>query len=590
MKNDIVAKYTLRFNDLASKGLLRKAGAARVVTRALKTAALASAALAAVGAAAAVRYAHSWAKSTDELGKFAKKSGIAIEALSNLHTAMELQGGSAADVQTGIDTLNKRIGEMRQKTGALYTFLKSSGDTAFAAQIKGAKSTGEALSIATEKLASLTNAQDRAALGAALFGRTAGASFDLLTKDGVKALDELMAEVERVRPALTPEHAKMAAAYNDQLLFAKQAMLSLGDAGAGQLLPTLTKLSKQFTDFVVNNHELINTKITAFVNAFSKAIQKIDFDKTMESLSGFGRGLITVAGYAEKFVDAIGGPENAVKLFAASMVAAKIAPFLSILGGIATVGGKAWPFLAKLGPVFKGIASGALLVGKAMIPLIASLGAPILIIGALIAAGALLWANWDTVKAHAKSLGLDLDAVWSGIQAEFTHLKNAAIVIFDVIKFAMTDPIGAAKAIVIGYITSLKTIWTMIMTGIGSVASGVWSGIKSAFESGTDFIKSKLKFLTDAYNSAVDLIGGEKINIFSEAANDNKLQPYIKQFEISNDSAKTAAQTRQQAGQILAGVERNNTVTIRAEKGTEVANVTGDSAGFNPEGRNFSFG
>ena len=73
----------------------------------------------------------------------------------------------------------------------------------------------------------------------------------------------------------------------------------------------------------------------------------------MTGLAGFGAGLASVAAVGEKFVDMIGGPENAVKLFAASLVAAKIAPFIGVLTGL----GKGLGFVAtdalKLGPVMK---------------------------------------------------------------------------------------------------------------------------------------------------------------------------------------------------------------------------------------------
>jgi hypothetical protein len=585
MADDIVARYTLKFNDLASKKLLRVAGTARAASKALQTAAVATGVLAVAGTAAAVRYANAWAKSTDELGKFAKKSGVAIGTLSQLQTAMQLQGGSIGDVQTGIETLNKRIGELRIGTGALHTILKKS-DPAFAAQLRGVTDTNDAMELALGYLAKTETAQDRAAISAALFGRTAGASYDLLTKDGIAGYLKLMKEVERLRPVLTPEQAKIAAAYNDQLLLAKTAMLSLGDAGAGGLLPTLTSIAHRFTEFVASNRELINSKITDFVKAFSSAIAKINFGKTMTYLNGFGKGLREVAGYAERFIDAIGGPTVAIKVFAASLVAAKILPFIGLLSGMGKGLLLAGTMGVKLVPVLKLIGTGALFVGKALLPLIASLGAPILIIGGLIAAGALLWANWDTVKATAKSMGFDLDAVWLKIKTGFTALKNVAVQIFTAIGFAMINPVGAAKAVVIATISSLSEVWNSIMSGIGSVAENVWSGIKSTFMSGVEWIKAQIDKLIGVYNGVTSFFGGQKAISLSQSGSPAVNSTVVKPLQNISQSVQNGSERRAQ----FAASSRplSGTVWVKAEKGTELSRNENGKTDVSKKGVNFS--
>lgn len=607
--DNIVAKYTLKYNDLASKRLRGTAAAARAVTKALKLAAVASTAIAVVGVAAAVRYANAWAETADEIGKFSKKTGVAVGQISLLRTAMELQGGAADDVQTGIETLNKRIGELRLGTGALYTILNKS-NPAFAAQLKGAKTSGEAMELAIGFLAKLENAQDRAAISAALFGRTAGASFDLLTKDGVAALQALNAEIARVRPPLTPEQTKIAAAYNDQITLAKQAVLSLVDAGSGALLPTLTGLAKAFTELVASNRELINTKITDFVNTVSGAIKKIDFGKTMESLKGFGAGLLAVGAIGAKFVEMVGGPENAVKLFAASMVVSKIAPFVSIIGALGKGFMIAGPAILKLGGILKIIGTVALTAGKFLIPLITGIGIIPIAIGlaaaAVIAGVAWIINNFDKVKAFALSLGIDLDAFGAGVVSTFQWLKGMVGKIFTAIGHAIMNPVATAKATVTAHITVLSTIWKAVMDGLSSFTSAVWDGIKSVFETGVNFLIDMVNGLLDFYNSIASKVGLGTVQLFDKVGNakskaqsagagnpggprppltgnapfpsrPNSISPFL--------SVPITAPPRIGAN----STSFNSTVTLRAEKGTKVSSITGDAAAVNADGENFVF-
>lgn len=579
MKNDIVARYQLKFKDLASKKLLRVAAAARVVSKAMKVAALASVALGAVGVAAAVRYANAWAKTTDELGKASKRIGVTAGALQKMQTAMELQGGTAEDVIKGYDTLNKRVGELRMGQGAMFTALKKN-NPALLEQFQNVKNSAEAMDLATQHLATLTNAQDRAAFSALFFGRQAGQAFDNMTKDGVKSLQQLMAEAARLRPPLTKKQTDIAAAFNDQMLKAVTAMRSLGDTGSSALLPMLTKAAHAFTEFVASNRDLISSKIESTIKAIGDAIKKIDWEKTGETLKGFGAGLLAVSAVAQKFIEFIGA-ENAVKLFVASMVVGKIAPFVAMIGTLGKGVMFAWPYLLKFGGAIKLLGTMVLTAGKALIPLLMSIGlVPIAIAlaAAAIAAG-IYWivTNFDTVKAKALEMGIDLDAVGANIVAGFQWLKGMAIAIWDGIKFAMTDPMGAAKAVIVGYVTGLQSIWTTVMGAIANVASNIWEGIKNTFKSGVDYIKNLV-------NGLADSVGLGKV--FDGVSSPKSGAP--RQIERATQSAKSASTSRSQVASAFSGKPLDGTVWIKTEKGVEVSRAENATVDNGSKGANFS--
>ena len=125
-------------------------------------------------------------------------------------------------------------------------------------------------------------------------------------------------------------------------------------------------------------------------------------------------------------------------------IIAAIAAFVAVLA----------PLLIGLGKVSFAISSIISLVGTVG-PMIAGLAGPIgiaiAVIGALVAAGVLLYKNWDTIKAKANALKNNIIATFNSIKASVAATWNA-------IKTAITTPINAAVNIVRSAIAKLKSI------------------------------------------------------------------------------------------------------------------------------------
>lgn len=352
----------------------------------------------------------------------------------------------------------------------------------------------------------------------------------------------------------------------------------------------MTSLAQRFTDFVVANRELINTKITAFVNKMSDAISNIDLKEVLKHAKEFSKGIMFIAGVSAMIIGALGGVDNAIKFVAASMVAAKIAPFVSILSSIGKMG--------FIGGVLKTIAIAGMTAFKALIPLVLSIGlVPLAIAAAAVAiAAGVYWivTNFDKVKAFAKSMGVDLDQVWATVKTGFTNLKNAALVIWNAIRFAISDPMGAAKAVVIAHISGLKAVWTSVMTAIANVAGNIWESIKAKFLAGVTFVKGLVNDLAEAVGA--DKVFEIKASVAGKrqgtplASNDNNQNRAAAFTATSAVSKLIATPIVQPPARVAANGNSSNVVTVRTEKGTEVAGITGDSAGFNRDGENFTFG
>lgn len=126
----------------------------------------------AIGAgAAAVAFTKMSLKTADEIGKVAKTAGVTTDTIQEMRHAASLSGIAFGDLDKGMQQFNKRVGELRAGTGALYTYL-SKTDKALMSQVQSARSTDEALDLVFKAMQKVASSSDRAALAAAAFGRS----------------------------------------------------------------------------------------------------------------------------------------------------------------------------------------------------------------------------------------------------------------------------------------------------------------------------------------------------------------------------------------------------------------------------------
>ncbi len=187
-----------------------------------------------------------------------------------------------------------------------------------------------------------------------------------------------------------------------------------------------------------------------------------------------------------------------------AVVVAAIGPLLVIIGTLMTVIGN----IMTMAPMIMGALAGV--AGPIAIA--------IAVIAALIAIGILLYKNWDKIKAKALQVKEAIVTAWSGLKAKvasiFNAIKKAVTKALAAIVLAVFPAIAAgvllyknwdkikAKAVaiknkIVSTWNNLKSRMSSIFSSIRSAASSAWSKIKDAMVRPIESARNKVKGVID---------------------------------------------------------------------------------------------
>lgn len=207
-----------------------------------------------------------------------------------------------------------------------------------------------------------------------------------------------------------------------------------------------------------------------------------------EALADLGSVLAPIVTNVTEFASTvINGFNNAnpvVQNFALILIGlvAAIGPVLSAAGSIATI-------MSTIGASASGAAIGTGLLSSSLLPIVG-------IIAGVVAAGVLLYKNWDTVKEKAgqlsKWIGEKFDAIGNGIDKAMSAAQETVDEKLSNIKRAYEENGGGIQGIAAGAMEGVKGFYTAGYTFIDKLTDGKLSGIVSSFGSKMSTARSKV--------------------------------------------------------------------------------------------------
>lgn len=250
---------------------------------------------------------------------------------------------------------------------------------------------------------------------------------DDVWQETIKALGQMENETERDALAMQLM-GKSAAELNP--------LIEDGGEAYKQLSETMSKYGLDFID-----QETLD-QANAFNDSLDtiKAVGMVAFQQLGTQLAAY------LAPALERVVDVVGrlaawfsnlSPRTQAIIAAIAAFVAVLAPLLIGLGKVSFAISSIISLVGTLGPIIAGLAG--------------PIGIAVVVIGALVAAGVLLYKNWGTIKAKAIALKNSLIKTFNQVKAKVTSIFNA-------VKTAITKPINAAVTAVKNGINKIKKI------------------------------------------------------------------------------------------------------------------------------------
>ena len=256
----------------------------------------------------------------DALAEDSQKLGITVEALQKLRYSAELAG-------VGQEQLNSAFFKFTRVLSEAKTGSKSARDAFRKLKLdpKKFKTSEEAVLGISDAFNKMPAGIQKTALAQEFFGRS-GAQLIPFLNQGSKTIKEMGDEFESFGGVISASSANLGDDFNDNLAKVEKIFGGIKNAIGQAFLPIFNDLVQKFIEYLKVNKELIKAKLDKFIKGLVKAFQAL--------LKFLGK----VYNFSEKFIDSVGGIENALKILTyalAGLLALKVGRFIFDLVNLA---------------------------------------------------------------------------------------------------------------------------------------------------------------------------------------------------------------------------------------------------------------
>lgn len=294
----------------------------------------------------------------------------------------------------------------------------------------------------------------------------------------------------------------------------------------------------------------------AMMSGFGGSIEKLksSVDVAATSLGeALAPTILKVAKAIQKAVEWFNGLSKSQQQMVAkiALIIAAIGPLLIIIGKVMGVIGTVMTFAPT---ILWAVTSIATLMTGTLIPAIGGLIAaiapvvaaflPFIVIGAaVVAAGVLIYKNWDTIKSKAKELAkliaTKFEEIKTAIKTKLETAKTILTTIWNNIKTTVQNAINTVKTVVSNGLETVKTFFTTKLSNAASTVSSKLSNIKNYFTSKMNEAKTTVSNTLDSIKNFFSSKLGDAVSSVS-----SKLGDIASSFKKKIDDAKSTVDTK----------------------------------------------
>ncbi len=439
--------------------------------------------LVAAGVAALVPLAATvriFAKAGDELEKMSRRTGLSVEALSELAFAAEQSGADIETLEKGVRTMQRAINDLDR---GLSTQVDAFGDLGLAIEDLQGLSPEAQFKLIAERLSQVTDASRRAALAQQIFGR-AGTRLLPLMEQGAAGIEQLQQEARRLGLTISTQTAKDAARLTDAFNIVRRVLRITAITIGSALAPALEAIAKRITRtaivtnaWIKQNKQIVITAAKVALGVVAVGAALIAVGLVLALVGGAFGGLATIVAGVGAVIGLVTAALGALLSPIGLVVAAVIGAGVALLRFSGT-GAAALDFLREKFAALTGI------VGK-------TLGG----IRDALAAG---------------DIALAARVLWTGLRLVFLEGTKE-------IRETFTDGLLIMRLALVDVLGTMTRLWTRFA-----------SGVQSVWEKTQNFLAKRFTELFGLFDDSLD-VEAAKANL--DAQSRAKLESLARETE-----------------------------------------------------------
>lgn len=356
----------------------------------------------------------SFASTGDALDKMSQRIGITAEQLQEFSYAATHAGAAPEDLEDALKDLGEHMAEIANgidTSSDAFTLFQKLG-----IEMKDASGNMRPVEQVFLDLADAIQRNEDPALRAKMAMATMGDSGRKLIPmlaGGSDGLKQMAAQARDLGLVMSNDAVASAATMTDHMDDMRAVIGSVGNTIGAKLAPTVIRMSDRFRDLAAANREAFSQKFASVAERLAETIEKIDFE-------GIASAVLTVADYAIRAFNAVGGFNTVLYAMGAIMAGKTLMSVIALGSSIISM-------VQTFGTLVTAARTAAVAIAGAFGPVGLALTAVAAIAGVVIA-------NWDRIwpalKTGASAAADFVGNVWNTVipkfQAVFSSLLSIA--------------------------------------------------------------------------------------------------------------------------------------------------------------------